>query len=88
MGSGLKGSMLVDTIKNTLLQVKKASNTIKLDKTALKMITSYQRIFEVSIPVRMDDGKIELFTGYRLQHNNARDPYKKGIRFDPNVNLE
>ena len=41
----------------------------------------------VSIPVRMDDGRIKVFTGYRSQHNNAWGPYKGGVRFHPQVTI-
>lgn len=44
-----------------------------------------QRILEVAIPVRMDDGHIEVFTGWRIQHSTARGPAKGGIRFHPEV---
>jgi glutamate dehydrogenase (NAD(P)+) len=42
----------------------------------------------VSCPVRMDDGRIQVFTGYRAQHNNARGPFKGGIRYDQSVNRD
>ncbi len=47
-----------------------------------------QRIVVVQIPVRMDDGRMAVFEGYRVQHNNALGPYKGGIRFHPEVTLE
>ncbi|MGH7258547.1 MAG: Glu/Leu/Phe/Val family dehydrogenase, partial [Nitrospiraceae bacterium] len=46
-----------------------------------------QRSLIVSIPVRMDDGHVEVFTGYRVQHDSARGPSKGGIRYHPEVNL-
>ena len=46
------------------------------------------RMIEVAIPVKMDDGTTKIFTGYRSQHNNARGPYKGGIRFHPGVTRE
>lgn len=46
------------------------------------------RVLTVRIPVRMDDGRIEVFTGYRAQHNDSVGPTKGGIRFHPNVTLE
>ena len=42
----------------------------------------------VEVPVRMDNGKLEVFSGYRVQHNGARGPYKGGIRFHPDVDLD
>ena len=44
-----------------------------------------ERVIEVSIPVKMDDGTMRLFTGYRSQHNAARGPYKGGIRYHQDV---
>jgi len=46
-----------------------------------------QRILEVGIPVRMDDGTTKVFEGYRVQYNDARGPFKGGIRFHPKTNL-
>src|SRR2546430_17689762 len=42
---------------------------------------------EVSIPVKLDNGQVKVFTGFRVQHNVARDPAKDGIRYHPNVTL-
>ena len=47
-----------------------------------------KRVLTVSCPVRMDDGNIQVFTGYRAQHNNARGPFKGGIRYDVSVNRD
>lgn len=47
------------------------------------LISTPDREVRVEIPVRMDDGRLEVFIGYRIQHNNARGPYKGGIRFHP-----
>ncbi len=44
-----------------------------------------ERVIEVSIPVTMDDGSTQIFTGYRSQHSHALGPYKGGIRFHPQV---
>jgi glutamate dehydrogenase (NAD(P)+) len=49
--------------------------------------TSYREL-RVQVPVRMDDGTLRVFTGYRIQHNGARGPYKGGIRFHPNADLD
>ena len=46
------------------------------------------RELQVSVPVRMDDGRIEVFTGYRIQHNGARGPYKGGVRYHPLADRE
>lgn len=47
-----------------------------------------ERLIEVSVPVRMDNGCLRVFRGFRVQHNSARGPYKGGIRFHPDVDLE
>ena len=49
--------------------------------------TSYREL-RVQVPVRMDDGTLEVFTGYRVQHNAARGPYKGGIRYHPDADLD
>lgn len=58
------------------------------DPALLERIKTPERIHQVSIPVVHDDGRFELFTGFRVQHSSARGPYKGGIRYHPNVNLE
>jgi glutamate dehydrogenase len=47
-----------------------------------------QRVVEVSIPTLMDDGSLKVFTGYRVQHNDIRGPFKGGIRYHPQVDLD
>jgi glutamate dehydrogenase (NAD(P)+) len=49
--------------------------------------TSYREV-QVQVPVRMDDGNMKVFTGYRIQHNGARGPYKGGIRYHPQADLD
>ncbi len=51
-------------------------------------LSSPKRVLTVSCPVRMDNGSIQVFTGYRVQHNNARGPFKGGLRFDPSVDRD
>ncbi|MGE5611993.1 MAG: Glu/Leu/Phe/Val family dehydrogenase [Bacillota bacterium] len=59
-----------------------------LDETWRAVLSSPKRVLTVSCPVRMDDGHIQVFTGYRAQHNNARGPFKGGIRYDSSVGLD
>jgi glutamate dehydrogenase/leucine dehydrogenase len=61
---------------------------MKLDPVWRSSLVSPKRVLTVSCPVRMDDGRIQVFTGYRAQHNNARGPYKGGLRYDPSVNRD
>jgi glutamate dehydrogenase/leucine dehydrogenase len=62
--------------------------TMNLDQTWRSVLTSPKRVLTVSCPVRMDSGKIQVFTGYRAQHNGARGPFKGGLRYDPSVSLD
>src|ERR671929_110498 len=57
------------------------------DDVAAVLKSSYREV-QVQIPVRLGDGKIHVFSGYRVQHNGARGPYKGGVRFHPEVDLD
>ena len=65
-----------------------AADALKLDENVRNMIRSPERILEVSLPVRMDNGRIQHFVGWRVQHNTARGPAKGGIRYHPGVCLD
>ena len=62
--------------------------TMKLDPTWRDFLSTPKRVLTVSCPIKMDDGRIQVFTGYRCQYNNARGPFKGGIRYDPAVNMD
>ena len=66
----------------------RAYTTMKLDPVWRSFLSTPKRVLTVSCPVRMDDGSIQVFTGYRAQHNNARGPFKGGIRYDMGVNRD
>jgi len=72
---------------NAQKQLKTAAKILNLDPDVLKMLKKPKRILQASIPVKMDDGSIKKFAGYRVQYNDARGPFKGGIRFHPQVNL-
>jgi glutamate dehydrogenase (NAD(P)+) len=65
-----------------------AAEKLKLDAGICKVLRSPARELIVHIPVGMDDGTIEVFTGYRVQHSIARGPAKGGIRYSPDVSLD
>ncbi len=65
-----------------------AAERLKLDNGMRAILSTPKRALTVSIPVRMDDGKYHVFTGYRVVHNMARGPAKGGIRFHPDVTLD
>jgi len=64
-------------------QFDRAANLINLEDYMRRILMSPFREVQVEVPVRMDDGRIEVFTGYRIQHNGARGPCKGGIRYHP-----
>jgi glutamate dehydrogenase (NAD(P)+) len=65
-----------------------AAKKLNLDAGIMKVLRSPVREITVYIPVGMDDGSIEVFTGYRVQHSIARGPGKGGVRYAPNVSLD
>ena len=69
-------------------QFNKAADYLNLDASLRNVLSSPKRQLIVSIPVKMDGGDVQLFEGYRVQHNIARGPAKGGIRYHPNVTLD
>ena len=65
-----------------------AAMRLKLDDGMRKVLRSTAKELTVHIPVQLDDGRLEVFTGYRVQHSLARGPAKGGIRFAPDVTLD
>jgi glutamate dehydrogenase/leucine dehydrogenase len=65
-----------------------AANALDLDNDTREMIRYPERVLTVTVPVRMDDGRIHRFEGYRVQHSTVRGPAKGGIRFHPQVTLD
>ncbi len=61
----------------------RAADRLGLDDGERELLRRPWRELEVSVPVRMDDGRIQVFTGYRIQHNGVRGPYKGGVRYHP-----
>jgi len=61
---------------------------LRLDPGLVEWLKHPKRTLQISLPVRMDNGTIKVFTGYRIQFNDARGPYKGGIRYHPNANLD
>ena len=74
--------------QNVQWQFDKAAEMMNLDPDIRKILATTNNEIVVHFPVRMDNGKIEMFTGYRVQHNNMMGPYKGGLRFHPAVDLD
>ena len=66
----------------------RTADRLGLSSGIREMLRRPWRELQVQVPVRMDDGRIEVFAGYRVQHNGARGPYKGGVRFHPLADLE
>jgi len=73
--------------QNAIEQLEKVAKIIKLKESTVARLSKHDRVLEVNIPVVMDDGTTKVFTGYRAQHCNARGPYKGGLRYAPQVDL-
>lgn len=68
-------------------QLESAGATMNLDPNVLERLKYPKRALQVSVPVRLDDGSVKVFEGYRVQHNMTLGPGKGGIRFHPHVSL-
>lgn len=75
------------TFRLAVAQFDQAAETMGLDTSLRERLKLPQRSLIVSLPVRMDDGHVEVFTGYRIQHDSSRGPSKGGVRYHPDVNL-
>ncbi|HCI28663.1 MAG TPA: Glu/Leu/Phe/Val dehydrogenase [Fervidobacterium sp.] len=76
------------TYENAQKQFLKAADIMELDPNIGNLLLWPQRVLEVHFPVVMDDGRVEIFKGYRVHHNTAKGPAKGGIRYHPDTNLD
>ena len=74
--------------QNAHLYFDRVYQTMNLDPAWRPVLSTPKRVLTVSCPVRMDDGRIQVFTGYRVQHNGALGPFKGGIRYDSSVHMD
>jgi len=70
------------------IQLEKAVKKMNLDPNILAQLKEPEKVLIVSIPVKMDNGTVKVFTGYRAQYNSARGPLKGGVRYHPDVTLD
>jgi len=75
-------------LEDVLRQFNEATDVLGLEDGLREFLKTPKKIITVSIPVKMDDGSVKVFIGHRVQHNNARGPFKGGIRYHPDVNLD
>src|SRR3972149_2511000 len=69
-------------------QLRKVADLLSLDPGLTEILAHPRRELTVHFPVRMDDGQTRVFTGYRVQHNDARGPVKGGLRYSKRVSLD
>jgi len=81
----MNNEIVRNPFKIAQLQLKAACDALGEDESVYLMLSEPERVLEVSIPVKMDDGSSKIFTGFRVQHNDAPGPCKGGIRFHPDV---
>lgn len=76
-----------DLYQNTVANLEQAAKIINCDPNILERLKRPKRAVIVSVPVRMDNHNVKVFTGYRVQHNTTLGPWKGGIRYHPSVTL-
>jgi len=69
-------------------QLNHAATHLEMDPSIIERLRHPMSVHEVTVPVEMDDGAVEVFTGYRAQHDGVRGPYKGGLRFHPEVSRD
>ena len=74
--------------QNVQRQYDHAADLMNLDPSVRKILATTNTEIVVHFPAKMDDGQVEVFTGYRVQHNNALGPYKGGLRYHPTVDID
>lgn len=74
--------------QNVTAQFDKAADLMGLDPDVRKILAKPMNEVTVTFPVKLDNGHIEVFTGYRVQHSNVLGPYKGGLRYHPMVNID
>lgn len=80
--------MAYNPYDNVLATVEKAAKILGLAPTDYEAVKYPERELRVSVPVRMDDGSVRVFQGFRVQHSTVRGPAKGGIRYHQNVNID
>jgi len=79
--------METNPFESAIKQINRAAAVRKTSSEVLKRLSRAERELTVSIPITMDDGSVQIFEGYRVQHSSLRGPYKGGIRFHPQADI-
>lgn len=78
----------INPLENAEKQLLEVCDILNFQHDIIERLKNFDRILEFSIPIKMDNGTMQVFKGFRVQHNNARGPYKGGIRFSPYEKLD
>jgi len=88
LGGKITMTKQIDAFEVAQIQLKKAASKMNLDPNILTQLKEPERVLMVSFPVKMDNGAVKVFTGFRVQYNTARGPAKGGVRYHPDVSLD
>ncbi|WP_200532206.1 glutamate dehydrogenase GdhB [Halorubrum sp. LN27] len=80
--SSIESESALETARRQLYQ---AADHLDIDPNVVERLKHPKKVHEVTIPIKRDDGTVEVFTGYRAQHDSVRGPYKGGLRYHPHV---
>lgn len=72
----------------SLARLERAATFTNVDKDAVEKLKHSNACLKVSVPLRLDSGELKIFDGYRVHYENARGPYKGGVRFHPSVHMD
>jgi glutamate dehydrogenase len=78
----------INPFKSAMQQLANAAEAASLDPQTVNLLKQPKRVLSVSIPVKMDNGEVKVFQGFRVQYNDARGPFKGGLRFHPQVDMD
>jgi glutamate dehydrogenase (NAD(P)+) len=73
------------TLETARRQFRRAADILDVDRNVVERLDHPKEVHEVTVPIERDDGTVEVFTGYRAQHDSVRGPYKGGLRYHPDV---
>lgn len=76
------------TLQTARAQLRKAVDQLNLSENEWLTLSTPRRVLQVAVPLRRDNGNVDMYTGYRVQHSTTRGPSKGGVRFHPNVNMD
>src|SRR3989338_1284028 len=77
----------MNAFENALWQLQQAASISNIKLSTLKVLEKAEREIHLNLPLKMDNGELKIFSGFRVQHSSARGPYKGGLRFHPDVDL-